>query len=326
VSLLVSAPVILAQFGGFDGGGYEPPAPKCQRFKCDSGMKPVGNVSHKLWSYGCKDSGMNFLNMGSFNPNDPLGGMKNQGKNVDKCCVERDICKQTCGTTSEECHNGFQACSKKLCKGDQNCNLAAMMSDIKSGPEDDGEDEQQKKADGTVDWEADKKRRDCAGYIKSQKSACKCVAKDDWKDAVETNLKKFYKTYNPEKLDDQNEIKDLDDVWKKWKGKEPAMFQALATKYKAKAVKIKVKPTPPPPPPYTPPPPLSPEEKEKEDKRMEEQRKKWAEDDKKWESERKEREKKTSDEDSKRKAKRQEEKEAENERRAAEEEGETVEL
>lgn len=31
------------------------------------------------------------------------------------------------------------------------------------------------------------------------------------------------------------EIKDVEEVWKKWKGKEASMFLALATKYKDKA-------------------------------------------------------------------------------------------
>ena len=45
-------------------------------------------------------------------------------------------------------------------------------------------------------------------------------------------LKSFYQKFNPEKLDGKGEIKDVEEVWKKWKGKEPSMFMALATKYK----------------------------------------------------------------------------------------------
>ena len=45
-------------------------------------------------------------------------------------------------------------------------------------------------------------------------------------------LKSFYQKFNPEKLDEKGEIKDVEEVWKKWKGKEPSMFMALATKYK----------------------------------------------------------------------------------------------
>merc|ERR1719446_1754715 len=99
VLLLMSPTVCTAMFGG--GGSYQPPAPVCKPFQCPSGTKAVGNSDHKLWSYGCKDSGINFMSMGGFDPNNPLGGM-NKGKNVDKCCVEKSICEQTCGTTSKQ--------------------------------------------------------------------------------------------------------------------------------------------------------------------------------------------------------------------------------
>lgn len=290
----------------FGGGDYTPPAPVCKPFKCPKGTKAAGNGDHKLWSYGCKDSGLNVLSMADLG--NPMGGM-NKGKNVDKCCVERDICKQTCGTTSTECHNNFQACTKKTCKGDQNCNLAAMMSDIRSDPED---VEEPKAIPEEYNYEKDKQKRDCRGYENAQKSACVCVPDEDWQLTTDGNLKAFYRKHNPEKLDDQGEIKDIDDVWKKWKGKEPQMFQALATKYKAKAVTIKEKPKPPP---YKPPPPLSKEEQEKEDKRLAEQRAKWKLEDEARDKERAERER----------VKR-EEKEEEERRRIEETEGETVEL
>merc|ERR1719171_387242 len=238
-----------------------------------------------------------------------LGGM-NKGKNVDKCCVERDICKQTCGTTSQECHNNFHTCSKKICKGDQNCNLAAMMSDINYDPEE--EKDKPKEPPEEFNYEKDRQKRDCRAFEKGQNASCVCVPDDDWQLTTDSNLKAFYRKHNPEKLDEAGEIKDIDDVWKKWKGKEPQMFQALAAKYKAKAVTIKVKPKPPP---YTPPPPLSKEEQEKEDKRMEEQRKKWKLEDEKRERERAERE-----------AEKAEERAEEERRRVEAEDGETVEL
>ena len=37
--------------------------------------------------------------------------------------------------------------------------------------------------------------------------------------ATEEKLKVFYGKYNAEKLDKKGEIKDVDEVWKKWKGK-----------------------------------------------------------------------------------------------------------
>merc|ERR1711920_32036 len=88
------------------------------------------------------------------------------------------------------------------------------------------------------------------GYNRGQNASCQCVPKDDFKTATETTLKSFYGKYNKEKLNKKGEIKDVEEVWKKWKGKEPDMFLALASKYKDKAVEIREKPKPPP---YKPP-------------------------------------------------------------------------
>merc|ERR1719230_280452 len=147
---------------------------------------------------------MNILNSMNFDPNNPFGGM--QAKSVDKCCVERDICKQTCGMTSKMCHDNFQKCSQKICKGDQNCQLQAMMSDIMSEPYDD-------EARGP-DYKYDPEESKCRGYKRGQSESCTCVAEDSFKSAAEDKLKSFYSKYNPEKLDDSGVIKDADEVWK----------------------------------------------------------------------------------------------------------------
>lgn len=225
-------------------GGYTPPAPNCPSFKCPANQRAVGRLDHQIWSYGCKEAGMNILSANSFDPNNPFAGM--QQKNVDKCCVERDICKQTCGMTSKACHDNFQKCSHKICKGDQNCMLQAHMSEIMSEPYDD--------PDYTADSDKkyDPQERTCRGYVRGQNDACQCVPSDEFESGTESKLKAFYKKFNPEKLHADGEIKDVGDVWKKWKGKEHDMFLALATKYKAKAVEIREKPKPPP---YTPPTP-----------------------------------------------------------------------
>merc|ERR1711982_9556 len=130
------------------------------------GMKPVGKVDHRIWSYGCKESGMSFLNAASFDPNNPYGSM--QQKNVDKCCVERDVCKQTCGMSSKACHENFQKCSKKICKGDKNCEMQAMLSEIMSEPYDPDEKFDEKK-------KYDPNEVKCKGYKRFQQEACECV-------------------------------------------------------------------------------------------------------------------------------------------------------
>lgn len=115
------------------------------------------------------------------------------------------------------------------------------MSEMMSDPYD---------ADESKDEKYDPDKAKCKVYNKGQSAVCMCVPKDEWKGATEKTLKSFYGKYNPEKLDKKGEIKDVDEVWKKWKGKESDMFLALATKYKAKAVDMRVKPKPPP---YKPP-------------------------------------------------------------------------
>lgn len=238
--LVTSLTASLSIGGGF-GGGYNPPPPKCPAFQCKKGEKPVGKLDHQIWSHGCKEGGMSFLNTASFDPNDPLKGL-NQGTSVNKCCVDRDICKQTCGMSAMACHENFQKCSKKICKGDSNCEMQAMLSEMLSEPyEDEGQDPSKK-----YDPEAAR----CKGYDRGQKEACQCVAKESWQESTNNKLKAFYGKFNPEKLNNDGEIKDLDEVWKKWKGKEAEMFLALATKYKEKAVEIRAKPKPPP---YKPP-------------------------------------------------------------------------
>jgi len=235
-----------AQFGGGGFGGYTPPAPICPAFKCPKGEKPVGKPITEVVSYGCKDSGMNIMNMANFDPSNPMAGMNQQGgKNLNKCCIERDICKQTCGMTSKDCFDAFQKCQTKICKGDQNCNLQAMISEIGGDPFDNLSDEPLDK-DKKYDPDAAK----CRGYGNAQAAVCQCVPDDEVTPAVEKNLKVFYEKYNPEKLDKVGEIKDIDEVWKKWKGKVPSLFTALLTKYKDKVVQIKEKPKPPP---YKPP-------------------------------------------------------------------------
>merc|ERR1719272_2570151 len=108
------------------------------------------------------------------------------------------------------------------------------------------EDLEKDKQTEPYDYEKDKQKRDCRGYELSQKSACVCVPEEDWQLTTDAYLKDFYRKHNPEKLNDSGEIKEIEEVWKKWKGKEPQMFQALATKYKEKVVTRKEKPKPPP--------------------------------------------------------------------------------
>lgn len=221
-------------------GGYSPPAPVCKAFQCPSGQQPVGREEAEIVSYGCKEAGLNVLSMKDFDPSNPYAGMNQLGKNLNKCCLERDICKQTCGMTAKECHESYQKCQQKVCKGDQNCQLQAMVADFTGDPYDENQFDSENKD------KFDPLESKCRGYNKAQEAVCQCVPKAEVQDANERKLKSFYKKFNPEKLDSKGEIKDVEEVWKKWKGKEASMFLALASKYKDKAVKLKEKPKPPP--------------------------------------------------------------------------------
>merc|ERR1719436_452048 len=130
--------------------------------------------------------------MASFDPNNPMAGMGAGQKNLNKCSVDRDICKQTCGMTSKACHDNFQKCSKKICKGDQNCDMQAMLSEIMSEPYDADEKFDDKKYDPET--------ARCKGYNKGQQEACQCIPEDKWQDATNSKLKAFYSKFNPEKL------------------------------------------------------------------------------------------------------------------------------
>eukprot|EP00439_Symbiodinium_sp_Y106_P051233 s3365_g6.t2 len=253
--------------------GYTPPAPNCPAFSCPSGQLPVGKEDIEIVSYGCKEAGLNVLSMKlgmhraqgkasfpadspgctapdvrkDFDPSNPYAGMNQMGKNLNKCCLERDICKQTCGMSSKECHDSYQwpglqaewrSSPPVVCKGDQNCQLQAMVADFSGDPYDTD------KAEKFDDKKYDPMESKCRSYSAAQSAVCQCVPRDEAQAA------------NARKLQDSaiaGEIKDVDEVWKKWKGKdwiEASMFMALATKYKDKAVRIKEKPKPPP---YEPP-------------------------------------------------------------------------
>jgi len=240
---LVLVPTLVQCQSSHGGLGYTPPAPICKPFSCPAHHKAVGKPDYKIWSYGCKESGMNILSASSLNLNskDPFANM--QQKNVNKCCIERDICRQTCGMTSKMCHDNYHKCANKICKNDQNCQLSAMMADISSEPDDD----ELQNPPAKYDPEAAK----CKSYLRGQNESCMCVPNGEAESAMWTKLKGFYGTHNPEKLNKKGEIKDAEEVKAKWQGKEAEMFMALATKYKDKAVEIRKKPERKP---YVPPP------------------------------------------------------------------------
>jgi len=224
--LLWSAWLSSAQFD------EDKPPEKCPAFECKAGQRPVGKYGI-ITARGCPDGGgISMFNAGSFDPNDPMGSMKKQNSQSDKvhkCCVERDICRSTCGMDAEKCHADFQKCSNKVCKGDKNCKMMSSLSDI-LGSANLGAEKLEDESPG------------CSSFRMAQQNACKCVKEDEWQPAVDKHVTKFFKKYNKEKLNSEGTLKDPDSVWDKWRGKEPDMFYALYSKYKDKAVTVPPKP------------------------------------------------------------------------------------
>ena len=78
-------------------------------------------------------------------------------KPLEACCVEKDICKQTCGMSSTFCEEKYKKCSAKVCKNDQSCLMKASMAEHEHEPW---------KTDPTIDWSSEKGCTEgrCRGY------------------------------------------------------------------------------------------------------------------------------------------------------------------
>merc|ERR1712183_90166 len=127
-------------------------------------------------------NGLDSLNMNGLN--DMLGGANKGKKNINKCCIERDICRQTCGMSAKECFDAYQKCKQKTCKSDQNCELNAMMADFDNDPFDNPNDRPKE--------ERYESKNPCKGYHKGQQERCRCVPKDNLRSANEEKLASFY--------------------------------------------------------------------------------------------------------------------------------------
>eukprot|EP00439_Symbiodinium_sp_Y106_P048794 s3365_g6.t1 len=257
--------------------GYTPPAPNCPAFSCPSGQLPVGKEDIEIVSYGCKEADGQKLEQVlsrarhlQANLWDELKGVPRQLP-VARLASGMALFAASVGQLLPRKQRGLlldpnwrllmggrerlepRKCQQKrlgqpprlvifnvrlVCKGDQNCQLQAMVADFSGDPYDTD------KAEKFDDKKYDPMESKCRSYSAAQSAVCQCVPRDEAQAA------------NARKLQDSaiaGEIKDVDEVWKKWKGKdwiEASMFMALATKYKDKAVRIKEKPKPPP---YEPP-------------------------------------------------------------------------
>lgn len=173
--------------------------PSCKDFKCSAGQREAPKESFTPRSYGCLEI-----------------------PRLDKCCVERDVCMQTCGMRSKSCFKNFADCSARVCGSDTTCVSNAKVLGEATGGRDDKEL--------------------CTTYIQSQQGACDCVSKYVWKGELNKRLVDFYKKHQPEKLDISGRLRDADRIWQKWEGNESSLFLALTMKYWDKAVDLREKP------------------------------------------------------------------------------------
>merc|ERR1712139_117473 len=105
--------------------------------------------------------------------------------------------------SSKKCFFKFKGCAEARCDDDEDCLLQSKSSDWMPFP------------DGTVS-KTDKR---CDRYEDMQKEGCTCVLEEDYQVTIEENLRAFYRKQNPDRLDENGEVKDVEEVWAKWKGK-----------------------------------------------------------------------------------------------------------
>lgn len=142
---------------------------------------------------------------------------------VDRCCVEKEICIRTCGMPWGKCSSNFESCAKKICGYDDRCMLAAEAADdlITGG---------------------DSHMTVCKAYRDIQQEFCECKLSSEAKASANDRLASFYSAYKPDRLDEHGNVKDVEQVWKKWQGREPELFFELTRKYVVEAVDIVPRP------------------------------------------------------------------------------------
>jgi hypothetical protein len=142
-------------------------------------------------------------------------GSKNYEAGIDRCCIERDICRDMCGITEDVCNDAFVECYEKHCAGDLLCEQAS---------------------EGFVFQ--DDERSNCEHYEARQKPACECVEDAAAKEKIESHVMQFFQRFKRKALNKKGEIKDAAEFWLKWEGQTKEMFRSMYSKAKNEAVKV----------------------------------------------------------------------------------------
>lgn len=167
------------------GGSSNISVPTCRAQKCDDPKQVlVQDFDHIVWSYGCDINAMM-----------PAGFKhKEDQPHVNHCCIQRDVCHQTCGKTLKECHDEWKQCTVDACGDHQDCKMMADMFTMDM-PRD----------ESMMNMFNSNKTHDemrCMNYEKHQKSACKCISKHE----AELSMEEVYHRYEGP----SNGIKALD--------------------------------------------------------------------------------------------------------------------
>jgi hypothetical protein len=176
----------------FNTMGQQP----CPNFRCSSGMTPVPK-SVKFTSTGCSSLGGSamMMNMGqaASAANEPYA----------TCCDQWHACYQVCGATKKTCDETFKSCSKEKCGADEECQKQANLAGLMIG------------------------FAGCQKFDQQQLTACECVAKDKASEKREAIIRRFYKKYAPDKVENAADLAAKADS----AGKLAKLFRKLITKY-----------------------------------------------------------------------------------------------
>lgn len=127
---------------------------------------------------------------------------------------------RTCGLPWSKCTAMFESCAVKVCDDNTSCYVMSGAVDV-------------------LIQGGDSHFAVCKNYRDGLEELCDCVPLKAAKDGATARLTSFYSEFSPERLDQQGNIKDVEAVWKKWKGREPELYFELTKKYNTSALEVK---------------------------------------------------------------------------------------
>eukprot|EP00930_Biecheleria_cincta_P011382 TRINITY_DN114157_c0_g1_i1.p1 TRINITY_DN114157_c0_g1~~TRINITY_DN114157_c0_g1_i1.p1 ORF type:complete len:268 (-),score=77.01 TRINITY_DN114157_c0_g1_i1:130-861(-) len=119
-----------------------------------------------------------------------------------------------------KCAKTFVKCSEKACGMDDDCMELAEAADV-------------------LVTGGESHMSVCKAYRDTQSELCECIPSRQVRDGANQRLAVFYKAYRPDRLDEHGGVKNIDQVWKKWQGREPELYFELTRKYMLEAVDLR---------------------------------------------------------------------------------------